>query len=81
MIHQSPECATGLARAEVTQDQTYAPPIFTKGMGQTLQRYGPLDTLNKVCFGTLDARIVARNAELGRLIWTFKLPKQLARAS
>ena len=50
-------------------------------MGQTLQRYGPLDKLNKVCFGTLDARIVARNAELGRLIWTFKLPKQLARAS
>ena len=50
-------------------------------MGQTLQRYGPLDTLDKVCFGTLDARIVGRNAELGGLIWTFKLPKQRARAS
>ncbi len=45
-------CATGVARAEVTQDditndQTNTAQIVTNGMGQQLQRFSPLDTLNK----------------------------------
>lgn len=45
-------CATGVARAEVTQDditndQTNTSQIVTNGMGQQLQRFSPLDTLNK----------------------------------
>ena len=45
-------CANGAVQAEVTQDdinndQTITSQVVTNGMGQTLQRYSPLETLNK----------------------------------
>jgi alcohol dehydrogenase (cytochrome c) len=44
--------ATGVARAEVTEDdiandQTITTQVVTNGMGRSLQRYSPLETLNK----------------------------------
>jgi alcohol dehydrogenase (cytochrome c) len=45
-------CATGVARAEVTEemlagDQASTGDVLTNGMGRDLQRYSPLTTLNK----------------------------------